>query len=46
MNFKAVFIFVTSVLLAQTASAQTWTQQGSDIDGEAAYDLSGLNLQA
>jgi len=26
-------------------NAQSWTQQGSDIDGEAAGDYSGANLQ-
>ena len=39
------FILLMPFLFSQnTASAQTWTQIGSDIDGEAAYDYSGYSV--
>jgi len=37
-------LIITSLVAFQTASAQYWIQQGTDIDGEAAGDYSGWSV--
>ena len=46
MNLKCNFILsILSLIIFNLSSvAQTWTQQGSDIDGEATSDLSGWSV--
>ena len=46
MNLKCNFILsILSLIIFNLSSvAQTWTQVGSDIDGEAANDLSGYSV--
>jgi len=35
MNLLKNLLIILSIIVSQTASAQNWTQVGSDIDGEA-----------
>jgi len=44
MNLLKHILIISSLAVSQTASAQTWTQQGTDIDGEAAGDFSGASV--
>ncbi len=44
MNLLKNILIISSLVVSQTASAQAWTQQGSDIDGEAADDRSGSSV--
>ena len=37
-------LIISSLIVSQTISAQSWTQVGSDIDGEAAEDRSGYSV--
>ncbi len=44
MKNKLNLLIVALFLLIQTTLAQTWTQIGSDIDGEAEFDHSGWSV--
>ncbi len=41
MNLKLLFIAITILFLNFSLLAQSWSQVGSDIDGEYAEDFSG-----
>jgi type IX secretion system substrate protein len=44
MKLVAIIIILSLTGLQNPISAQTWIQQGADIDGEAAGDVSGLSV--
>ncbi len=44
MNLLKNILIISSLVVSQTASAQARTQQGSDSDGEAAWDGSGYSV--
>ena len=44
MNLLKNLLIILSIIVSQTISAQTWTQQGSDIDGDSTFDQSGFSV--
>ena len=44
MGILKNILIISSLIVSQTATAQNWTQVGSDIDGEAAEDRSGYSV--
>ena len=44
MNLLKNVLIISGFVVSQTISAQTWTQQGLDIDGEASGDRSVFSV--